>query len=151
MFAGLDAEDVWQLDENWRIQIPELDEAELRALLRAQAVDGQLSADAENMVGAIAPAQSVWPHEQISRVHAPLMVIHGDADEIVPFSQGKAVFTLLTSRSSSGPFQARIITTCWTLLVPNTWPTCEISISGSDQSNANSGPDLIGCHEELAL
>jgi fermentation-respiration switch protein FrsA (DUF1100 family) len=29
---------------------------------------------------------------KISRVHAPLMVIHGDADEIVPFSQGRAVF-----------------------------------------------------------
>lgn len=25
-------------------------------------------------------------------MHAPLMVIHGDADEIVPFSHGKAVF-----------------------------------------------------------
>jgi uncharacterized protein len=31
-------------------------------------------------------------YSKISRVHAPLMVIHGDADEIVPFSQGKAVF-----------------------------------------------------------
>ena len=28
----------------------------------------------------------------ISRVHAPLFVIHGDADEIVPFAQGQAVF-----------------------------------------------------------
>jgi hypothetical protein len=31
-------------------------------------------------------------YSKISRVHAPLMVIHGDADEIVPFSQGRVVF-----------------------------------------------------------
>jgi uncharacterized protein len=31
-------------------------------------------------------------YSKISSVHAPLMVIHGDADEIVPFSQGRAVF-----------------------------------------------------------
>jgi uncharacterized protein len=30
--------------------------------------------------------------EKISRVHVPLLVIHGDADEVVPFSQGQAVF-----------------------------------------------------------
>lgn len=35
-------------------------------------------------------------YSKISRVHAPLMVIHGDADEIVPFSQGKAVFDAAT-------------------------------------------------------
>ncbi len=29
---------------------------------------------------------------KISHVHAPLLVMHGDADEIVPFSQGQAVF-----------------------------------------------------------
>jgi fermentation-respiration switch protein FrsA (DUF1100 family) len=28
----------------------------------------------------------------IPRVHVPLLVLHGDADEIVPFSQGQAVF-----------------------------------------------------------
>ena len=31
-------------------------------------------------------------YARIARVHAPLLVIHGDADEIVPFSQGEAVF-----------------------------------------------------------
>jgi uncharacterized protein len=31
-------------------------------------------------------------YSKVSSVHAPLMVIHGDVDEIVPFSQGKAVF-----------------------------------------------------------
>ena len=30
--------------------------------------------------------------KKISSVHAPLLIIHGDADEIVPFSQGQAVF-----------------------------------------------------------
>ena len=29
---------------------------------------------------------------RIRNVHVPLLVIHGDADEIVPFSQGRAVF-----------------------------------------------------------
>ena len=29
---------------------------------------------------------------KISRVHVPLLVIHGEADEIVPFSQGRNVF-----------------------------------------------------------
>jgi fermentation-respiration switch protein FrsA (DUF1100 family) len=31
-------------------------------------------------------------HSKISRVRVPLLVIHGDADEIVPFSQGQSVF-----------------------------------------------------------
>ena len=31
-------------------------------------------------------------YAQISRVNVPVMVIHGEADEIVPFSQGRAVF-----------------------------------------------------------
>lgn len=31
-------------------------------------------------------------HSKISRVRVPVLVIHGDADEIVPFSQGQSVF-----------------------------------------------------------
>ncbi len=31
-------------------------------------------------------------HKRIAQVRAPLLVIHGDADEIVPFAQGQAVF-----------------------------------------------------------
>jgi fermentation-respiration switch protein FrsA (DUF1100 family) len=31
-------------------------------------------------------------YSKISRVRVPLLVIHGDADEIVPFSQGESVF-----------------------------------------------------------
>jgi serine phosphatase RsbU (regulator of sigma subunit) len=64
VFAGRDAQDVWQLDENWRIQIPELEEAELRAFLTAQAADGQLSTNTENVLGAVAPAQSASASEQ---------------------------------------------------------------------------------------
>ena len=30
--------------------------------------------------------------DEIRRVRAPVFVIHGDADEVVPFSQGEAVF-----------------------------------------------------------
>jgi fermentation-respiration switch protein FrsA (DUF1100 family) len=33
----------------------------------------------------------------IRRVHTPVLVIHGDADEIVPFSQGEAVFAAANS------------------------------------------------------
>jgi len=33
----------------------------------------------------------------IKRVRTPLLVIHGDADEIVPFSQGEAVFAAATA------------------------------------------------------
>jgi fermentation-respiration switch protein FrsA (DUF1100 family) len=36
-------------------------------------------------------------YSKISRLHAPLMVIHGDADEIVPFAQGRAVFDAANS------------------------------------------------------
>jgi hypothetical protein len=52
-FAGRDAQAVWHLDENWRIQIPEFDEIELRTLLTAQAADGHLSADGENILGPV--------------------------------------------------------------------------------------------------
>lgn len=31
-------------------------------------------------------------YRKISQVHVPVLVIHGEADEIVPFSQGRAVF-----------------------------------------------------------
>ena len=44
VFAGRGAQDTWQLDENWRTQVPELDRVELRALLMTQTGDAQLSA-----------------------------------------------------------------------------------------------------------
>jgi hypothetical protein len=31
-------------------------------------------------------------HNKIRRLHVPLLVIHGDADEVVPFSHGQAIF-----------------------------------------------------------
>ena len=43
-FAGRGAQDTWQLDENWRTQVPELHRVELRALLLTQTGDAQLSA-----------------------------------------------------------------------------------------------------------
>jgi fermentation-respiration switch protein FrsA (DUF1100 family) len=58
---------------------------------------------------------------KISSVHVPLLVVHGDADEVVPFSQGQAVF-----RVANEPKQfwrvpgARITTICWTSQVPDT-------------------------------
>jgi fermentation-respiration switch protein FrsA (DUF1100 family) len=51
-----------------------------------------------NMAGAVLPvlgpllAHGFDTGRKIGQVHAPLLVIHGDADEIVPFSQGQAVF-----------------------------------------------------------
>ena len=30
--------------------------------------------------------------KKIEEIHAPLLLIHGDADEVIPFSQGQAVF-----------------------------------------------------------
>ena len=50
------------------------------------------------MAGAVLPvlgpllAHGFDTRNRIARVHAPLLVIHGDADEIIPFSQGQAVF-----------------------------------------------------------
>jgi pimeloyl-ACP methyl ester carboxylesterase len=79
---------------------------------------------------------------KISRVHAPLMVIHGDADEIVPFSQAKPYLMPLMNQNSSGACQARIITTCSKLPVPRMWRAYGIFITGSNQSNANRQPDF---------
>jgi len=45
------------------------------------------------VVGAVI-AHGFDTDKRITRVKAPLLVIHGDADEIVPFSQGQAVFKL---------------------------------------------------------
>ncbi|HEY1216636.1 MAG TPA: alpha/beta hydrolase [Bryobacteraceae bacterium] len=51
-----------------------------------------------NMAGAVLPvlgpilARGFDTRRKIGHIHVPLLVIHGDADEIVPFSQGQAVF-----------------------------------------------------------
>lgn len=55
-------------------------------------------ASLSNMAGAVLPvigpllARGFDTRSKIGQIHAPLLVIHGDADEIVPFSQGQAVF-----------------------------------------------------------
>lgn len=54
VFALRGAHGGWQLDENWRTQVPGLDEAELRALLMAQPRalgDQQLAAAADRAIG----------------------------------------------------------------------------------------------------
>jgi uncharacterized protein len=51
-----------------------------------------------NMAGKVLPvvgpllAHGFNTRSKIGNVHVPLLVIHGDADEIVPFPQGQAVF-----------------------------------------------------------
>ena len=57
-------------------------------------------ADARTMARRIMPWVPVWPFVRsrfnnvgrIPGLHAPLLVIHGDCDETVPFEQGRAVF-----------------------------------------------------------
>ncbi len=53
-----------------------------------------LSAMAGKVLPVIGPllARGFNTVDQISKVRAPVFVIHGDADEIVPFQQGEAVF-----------------------------------------------------------
>src|SRR5262249_13011952 len=54
VFAMRGAQGGWQLDEDWRTQVPGLDEAELRALLMSQPRvigDARLAAAAESALG----------------------------------------------------------------------------------------------------
>jgi serine phosphatase RsbU (regulator of sigma subunit)/biotin operon repressor len=74
VFTGRGAQDVWQLDDNWRTQVPELDRVELRALLMTQTADGQLSAEAENALATLLPARSVSPHERAISIGQRLYV-----------------------------------------------------------------------------
>lgn len=55
-------------------------------------------ASLSRMAGQVLPvlgpvlARGFNTESRIGNIHVPLLVIHGDADEIVPFSQGRAVF-----------------------------------------------------------
>jgi uncharacterized protein len=55
-------------------------------------------ASLSRMAGQVVPvlgpvlARGFNTESRIGSIHVPLLVIHGDADEIVPFSQGRAVF-----------------------------------------------------------
>jgi len=61
-------------------------------------------ADARAMARRMMPTFPVWPFIRsrfdnvgmVSKLNVPLLVIHGDQDEIVPFTQGKAVFEAAT-------------------------------------------------------
>lgn len=54
-----------------------------------------LSKMAATVVPIVGPlvARGFEAHKKIGQVCAPLLVVHGDADEIVPFSHGQAVFS----------------------------------------------------------
>ena len=55
-------------------------------------------ASLSKMAGAVLPllgpllAHGFETEKKISGVHVPVLIIHGDADEVVPFGQGQAVF-----------------------------------------------------------
>ena len=74
VFAGRGAQDVWQLDENWRTQVPELDRVELRALLMTQTADAQVSLEAESALASVLPGQSASSHERAISISTRLYV-----------------------------------------------------------------------------
>lgn len=58
-----------------------------------------LSKMAGTMVPFLGPllAHGFDTESRIRKIHVPVLIIHGDADEIVPFSQGQAVFAAANS------------------------------------------------------
>src|ERR1700738_790072 len=67
VFALRGAHGGWQLDENWRMQVPGLDETELRAFLMAQPQvigDQRLAAAAERGLGKLLAAMPSTLREQ---------------------------------------------------------------------------------------
>lgn len=55
-------------------------------------------ASLSHMAGQVVPvlgpalAHGFDTKSRIAKIHVPLLILHGDADEVVPFSQGRAVF-----------------------------------------------------------
>lgn len=77
VFATRGAQGGWQLDEEWRTQVPGLDEAELRALLMAQPRalgDVRLAAAAERALGKLMAALPVSLREQAASMRERLYV-----------------------------------------------------------------------------
>jgi predicted DNA-binding transcriptional regulator YafY len=77
IFALRGAQGGWQLDENWRTQVPGLDEVELRALLMAQPRvigDSRLAAAAERALGKLMAAMPGGMREQAASIRQRLYV-----------------------------------------------------------------------------
>jgi predicted DNA-binding transcriptional regulator YafY len=77
VFALRGANGGWQLDENWRTQVPALDDAELRALLMAQprmTGDSRLAAAAERAIGKLLAALPAPMRERASAMRQRLHV-----------------------------------------------------------------------------
>ena len=54
---------------------------------------------------------------RISRYHGPLLVIHGEADEIIPVEQGRALYEAAPAPSPITRFPGRAIMTVWPMPV----------------------------------
>jgi predicted DNA-binding transcriptional regulator YafY len=77
VFALRGSQGGWQLDENWRTQVPGLDEAELRALLMAQPRvigDPRLAAAAESALGKLLAVLPGAMRERASSIRQRLYV-----------------------------------------------------------------------------
>lgn len=77
VYAVRGARGGWQLDEDWRTQVPGLDEAELRALLMAQPRvigDRKLAAAAERALGKLMAAMPVPMRERAASIRQRLHV-----------------------------------------------------------------------------
>src|SRR5690349_13232169 len=71
IFALRGAQGGWQLDEDWRTQVPGLDEAELHALLMAQPRvlgDARLAATAERALGKLMAAMPASLRERAASI-----------------------------------------------------------------------------------
>ena len=77
VFALRGSQGGWLLDEEWRTQVPGLDEAELRALLMAQPRvigDGRLAAAAERALGKLMAALPIGLRERAASIRQRLYV-----------------------------------------------------------------------------
>src|SRR5215813_13479886 len=89
VYALRGAQGGWQLDEDWRTQVPGLDEAELRALLMAQPRvigDPKLAAAAERALGKLMAALPDSMRERAAsirrRLHVDTSAWRGSSDNL---------------------------------------------------------------------
>lgn len=64
---------------------------------------------------------------KIGQVSVPLLIVHGDSDEIVPFRHGQRLFEARTNRRSSTASRAPTITTSTWLAALPTWRPSTVS------------------------